>query len=62
MADAAQTPEGACCLRCRWHCPRTGFCRRFPPQVVMQYVDRVAFPVAAFPKIQVPALDWCSYF
>ena len=54
--------EERCCLNCAWYCARTGFCRKFPPQVVMQYVQRMAFPVAAFPKIQVPAADWCSYF
>lgn len=51
-----------CCLNCRWYCGRTGFCRKFPPQVLMQYVNRTAFPTAAFPKVSVPAIDWCSYF
>lgn len=55
-------PDAKCCFNCRWYCGRTGFCRRFPPQVVMQYVERMAFPTAAFPKIQVPGIDWCAYF
>lgn len=60
--EAARGRDAPCCQTCAWYCVRTGFCRKFPPQVVMQYVDRMAFPAAAFPKIQVPSVDWCSYF
>lgn len=59
---SAVCENGKCCLNCRWYCERTGFCRKFPPQVCMTYVNRMAFPTAAFPKVSVPTLDWCSYF
>lgn len=55
-------PNTKCCLNCRFFDQRTAFCRLNPPQVVLQYVNRIAYPTAAYPKIPVPNLDWCSYF
>lgn len=54
--------KSTCCYNCRYFCHRTGFCRKNPPQVVLQYVNRSAFPTAVFPKVPVPALDWCGQF
>lgn len=51
-----------CCINCKFFDKRTSFCRLNPPQVVLQYVNRIAYPTAAYPKISVPALDWCSFF
>lgn len=63
MVQAGQPDaDSVCCCNCRYFCHRTGFCRKNPPQVIVQYVNRSAFPTAVFPKISVPALDWCSYF
>ena len=55
-------PKQKCCFNCKWFEQRTCFCRLNPPQVVLQYVNRIAYPSSAFPKISVPALDWCSNF
>ena len=51
-----------CCLNCKWFEERTCFCRKNPPQVVIQYANRMAFPSSIFPKITVPVIDWCSEF
>jgi len=55
-------PKAKCCFNCKFFDQRTAFCRLNPPQVVLQYVNRVAYPTAAYPKISVPFLDWCSHF
>ena len=55
-------PNTTCCANCRWFDRRTCFCRKNPPQVVIQYVNRMAYPNAVFPKVPMPALDWCSAF
>ena len=55
-------PTSKCCVNCMWFDQRCGFCRLNPPQVVMSYANRLAFPTAVFPKVSMPALDWCSYF
>lgn len=54
--------KSTCCFNCRYFCNRTGFCRKNPPQVIVQYINRSAFPTAIFPKIAVPAIDWCGNF
>lgn len=52
----------SCCANCSFYDVRTGFCRLNPPQVVISYVNNMAFPTAAWPKINMPQLDWCSNF
>lgn len=56
------SPDAVCCANCKWFDERCGFCRFNPPQVVMQYVNRMAYPNAVFPKVSMPTLDWCSKF
>lgn len=51
-----------CCQNCKFYDERTGFCRYNPPAIIMSYVNRMTFPNAVFPKISMPALDWCSKF
>lgn len=63
MIQSEQIDEtNICCFNCKYFCQRTGFCRKNPPQIIVQYINRSAFPTAVFPKIAVPALDWCSEF
>lgn len=47
------------CASCKFFDSRTGFCRKDPPQVV---VNADGYYVAVFPKIQLPFLDFCFCF
>ena len=44
------------CSTCKYFQSRCGFCRKNPPQVV---VNADGFYVAVFPKIAFPMLDFC---
>lgn len=56
------TARSECCAVCSFFDQRTGFCRLRPPQVVMTYANRMAFPTAVWPKVPMPQLDWCGEF
>lgn len=52
-----------CCYNCKWFECRTCFCRKNPPIPVPLYIKNVGnITSSAFPKITIPALDWCSCF
>lgn len=44
------------CSTCKFFESRSGFCRKNPPQVI---VNADGYYVAAFPKIAFPMLDFC---
>ena len=44
------------CVNCLFFDPRTCFCRKGPPQVI---VNRDGFFSSMFPKISFPLLDFC---
>lgn len=44
------------CATCKFFESRSGFCRKNPPQVI---VNADGYYVAAFPKIAFPLLDFC---
>lgn len=52
-----------CCFNCEWYEERSGFCRKNPPTPIPSYIKGVGnITNSAFPKINMPALDWCSFF
>lgn len=44
------------CATCKFFESRSGFCRKNPPQVI---VNADGYYVAVFPKIAFPLLDFC---
>ena len=51
-----------CCLNCAFFESRTGFCRRNPPIPVQVTSGRNPYCVGMFPKIGMPAIDFCAEF
>lgn len=52
-----------CCQNCKWFETRTGFCRCNPPCAVPHYIQGIGEVInGVFPKVSLPALDWCGKF
>jgi len=52
-----------CCLNCKWHDERTGFCRFNPPIAMQAYIKGVGtVNQSIWPKPPLPNIDWCSNF
>lgn len=50
------------CINCIFFEARTGFCRKNPPVPITVQDNNKTFITPAFPKIQMPNLDWCFEF
>lgn len=50
------------CLLCKYFEPRSSFCRKNPPHPIVINDEHGTHITSAFPKINCPTLDWCSYF
>lgn len=58
-----QQENKQCCINCKYFEARTNFCRKAPPQIIQQYIKSIGTVTnAVWPKVPLPALDWCSYF
>ena len=55
--------EEKCCLNCKWHDERTGFCRFCPPSAVQAFIKGLGtVNQTIWPKPPLPNIDWCSNF